>query len=293
METIRTIAWTKEYARLARTENRIVGLIPTMGALHEGHLALVKRAKLECSHVITSIFVNPKQFGPNEDLAKYPRTFDADAEKLAAAGVDAIFAPESADVYPRGFRTYVNVEGLSDRLEGRSRPGHFRGVATVVLKLFEIVQPDFAYFGRKDAQQVRIISQMTRDLNLNTEIVVCPIIRESDGLALSSRNAYLKPDERAAATVLHRALAAARDELVAGVRDALQLQTTLRKVLQAEPQAAVDYAEIVDADTFEPVVRVARPCYAVLAVFIGKTRLIDNLYIEPANPVTDDLAVHL
>jgi pantoate--beta-alanine ligase len=237
--------------------------------------------------------VNPKQFGPNEDLAKYPRTFDADAEKLAAAGVDAIFAPEPADVYPRGFRTYVNVEGLSDRLEGRSRPGHFRGVATVVLKLFEIVQPDFAYFGRKDAQQVRIISQMTRDLNLNTEIVVCPIIRESDGLALSSRNAYLKPDERAAATVLHRALAAARDELVAGVRDALQLQTTLRKVLQAEPQAAVDYAEIVDADTFEPVARVARPCYAVLAVFIGKTRLIDNLYIEPANPVTDDLAVHL
>ncbi len=283
----------KEYSRLARAENRIVGLIPTMGALHEGHLALVKRAKLECSHVVTSIFVNPKQFGPNEDLAKYPRTFDADTEKLAAAGVDAIFAPEPADVYPYGFRTYVNVEGLSDRLEGRSRPGHFRGVATVVLKLFEIVQPDFAYFGRKDAQQVRIISQMARDLNLNTEIVVCPIIRESDGLALSSRNAYLKPDERAAATVLHRALTAARDELAAGVRGTLQLQTTLRKVLQAEPQAAVDYAEIVDADSFEPVVRVARPCYAVLAVFIGKTRLIDNLYIEPAPAATDDLAVHL
>jgi pantoate--beta-alanine ligase len=283
----------KEHARQARAENRIVGLIPTMGALHEGHLALVKRAKLECLQVITSIFVNPKQFGPQEDLAKYPRTFDADAEKLAAAGVDAIFAPEPADVYPHGFRTYVNVEGLSDRLEGRSRPGHFRGVATVVLKLFEIVQPDFAYFGRKDAQQVRIISQMARDLNLETQIVVCPIIREPDGLALSSRNAYLQPDERAAATVLHRALTAARDELAAGVRDTLQLQTTLRKVLQAEPQAAVDYAEIVDADTFEPVVRVARPCYAVLAVFIGKTRLIDNLYIGPANPVTDDLALHL
>ena len=291
METIRTIAWMKEYARLARAENRIVGLIPTMGALHEGHLALVKRAKLECSHVITSIFVNPKQFGPKEDLAKYPRTFDADAEKLAAAGVDAIFAPEPDDVYPHGFRTYVNVEGLSERLEGRSRPGHFRGVATVVLKLFEIVQPDFAYFGRKDAQQVRIISQMARDLNLETQIVVCPIIREPDGLALSSRNAYLTPNERAAATVLHRALTAARDELAAGVRDAFQLQTTLRKVLQAEPQAAVDYAEIVDADTFEPVTRVARPCNAVLAVFIGKTRLIDNLYIEPAG--TDDLAVHL
>ena len=293
METIRTIAWMKEYARLARAENRIVGLIPTMGALHEGHLALVKRAKLECSHVITSIFVNPKQFGPKEDLAKYPRTFDADAEKLAAAGVDAIFAPEPADVYPHGFRTYVNVEGLSERLEGRSRPGHFRGVATVVLKLFEIVQPDFAYFGRKDAQQVRIISQMARDLNLETQIVVCPIIREPDGLALSSRNAYLTPNERAAATVLHRALTAARDELAAGVRDAFQLQTTLRKVLQAEPQAAVDYAEIVDADTFEPVTRVARPCNAVLAVFIGKTRLIDNLYIEPASPGSDELLFHV
>jgi pantoate--beta-alanine ligase len=283
----------KEHARQARAENRIVGLIPTMGALHEGHLALVKRAKQECSQIITSIFVNPKQFGPKEDLAKYPRTFDADAEKLAAAGIDAIFAPEPADVYPNGFRTYVSVEGLSERLEGRSRPGHFRGVATVVLKLLEIVQPHYAYFGRKDAQQVRIISQMVRDLNLDTDVVVCPIIRESDGLALSSRNAYLKPDERKAASVLHRALIAARDELTTGVRDALQLQTVLRKVLQAEPLAAVDYAEIVDADTFEPVTRVARPCYIVLAVFLGKTRLIDNLYIEPADTGTDDLLLHL
>ena len=270
----------KESARQARAENRVIGLIPTMGALHEGHLALVRRARQECSQVITSIFVNPTQFGPKEDLAKYPRTFDADAEKLTAAGVDFIFAPEPADVYPPEFRTYVSVEGLSERLEGRSRPGHFRGVATVVLKLLEIVQPHYAYFGRKDAQQVRIISQMARDLNLDSEIVVCPIVRESDGLALSSRNAYLKPDERKAATALHRALSAARDELAAGVRDALQLQTVLRKVLGAEPLAAVDYAEIVDADTFEPVTRVARPCYVVLAVFLGKTRLIDNLYID-------------
>jgi pantoate--beta-alanine ligase len=283
----------KEHARQARAENRIVGLIPTMGALHEGHLALVKRAKQECSEVITSIFVNPKQFGPKEDLAKYPRTFEADAEKLAAAGVSAIFAPEPTDVYPNGFRSYVTVEGLSERLEGRSRPGHFRGVATVVLKLLEIVQPHFAYFGRKDAQQVRIISQMARDLNLDTEIVVCPIIREADGLALSSRNTYLAPDERKAATVLHRALIAASDELAAGTRDALQLQTVLRKVLEAEPLAAVDYAEIVDADTFEPVVRVSRACYIVLAVFLGKTRLIDNLYIEPANAGSDELLVHL
>jgi pantoate--beta-alanine ligase len=293
VETIRTIAWMKEHARLARAENRIIGLIPTMGALHEGHLALVRRAKQECSQIVTSIFVNPKQFGPKEDLARYPRTFDADAAKLAAAGVDSIFAPEAADVYPGGFRTYVSVEGLSDRLEGRSRPGHFRGVATVVLKLFEIVQPHFAYFGRKDAQQVRIISQMAHDLNLDTGIVVCPIVRDSDGLALSSRNAYLDAAERRAATVLHRALIAVRDELAAGVRDALQLQTVLRKVLQAEPLAAIDYAEIVDADTFEPVVRVARPCYAVLAVFLGKTRLIDNLYIEPAASGTDDLIFHI
>ena len=293
METIRTIAWMKERARLARAENRIIGLIPTMGALHAGHLALVQRACQECSEVITSIFVNPKQFGPKEDLAKYPRTFDADAAKLAAAGVDAIFAPEAADIYPSGFRSYITVEGLSERLEGRSRPGHFRGVATVVLKLFEIVQPHFAYFGRKDAQQVRIISQMSHDLNLDTGIVVCPIVRDTDGLALSSRNAYLDPAERRAATVLHRALIASRDELAAGVRDALQLQAVLRNVLQAEPLAAIDYAEIVDANTFEPVVRVARPCYAVLAVFLGKTRLIDNLYIEPAATGIDDLIFHI
>ena len=283
----------KEHARLARAENRIIGLIPTMGALHAGHLALVQRARQECSEVIASIFVNPKQFGPKEDLAKYPRTFAADAEQLQLAGVDAIFAPEAADIYPSGFRTYVTVEGLSDRLEGRSRPGHFRGVATVVLKLLEIVQPQFAYFGRKDAQQVRIISQMAHDLNLDTQIVVCPIVRDSDGLALSSRNAYLDAAERRAATVLHRALIATRDALTAGERDALQLQTVLRKVLQAEPLAAIDYAEIVDADTFEPVVRVARPCYAVLAVFLGKTRLIDNLYIEPAATASDDLIFHI
>jgi pantoate--beta-alanine ligase len=293
VETIRTIAWMKEYARQARAENRIIGLIPTMGALHEGHLALVKRAKQECSQVITSIFVNPTQFGPKEDLAKYPRTFEADAEKLAAAGVDAIFAPEPADVYPQGFRTYVSVEGLSERLEGRSRPGHFRGVATVVLKLLKIVQPHFAYFGRKDAQQVRIISQMAGDLNLDGEIIVCPIVREPDGLALSSRNTYLQPDERKAATVLYRALTAAREELASGTRDALQLQTTLRNVLQSEPRAAVDYAEIVDANAFEPIIRVTRPCYAVLAVFVGKTRLIDNLYIEPTAPGSEDFLFHL
>ena len=243
--------------------------------------------------MIASVFVNPKQFGPKEDYKKYPRDLEKDAEKLAAAGVDALFAPEATDVYPDGFRTYINVEGISERLEGRSRPGHFRGVATVVLKLFEIVQPDFAYFGRKDAQQVRIISEMTRDLNLDAEIVVCPIVREADGLALSSRNAYLSVEERKAATVLHRALTAAQSELAAGVRDAAQLQAVMRRIIEAEPLATADYAEIVSADTFEPVVRVARSCYAVLAVFVGKTRLIDNLLIEPASGRSEELNFHL
>lgn len=270
----------KEYARTARAEGHILGLVPTMGALHAGHTALVSRAKTECSRVIASVFVNPKQFGPKEDFAKYPRDLSADAEKLSAVGVDAVFAPEAADVYPDGFRTYVTVEGISERLEGKTRPGHFRGVATVVLKLFEIVGPRFAYFGRKDAQQVRIISEMTRDLNLDTEIVVCPIVREPDGLALSSRNAYLNAEERNAATVLHRALAVLRGELNAGVRDALELQSAMGKVFGSERLARLDYAEIVSAETFEPVVRVGKRCYAVIAAWVGKTRLIDNALIE-------------
>ena len=283
----------KEYARGARGEGRIIGLVPTMGALHEGHTALVARAKQECSRVIASVFVNPKQFGPKEDYQKYPRDLEKDAEKLAAVGVDAVFAPQTTDVYPDGFRTYVNVGGISERLEGRSRPGHFRGVATVVLKLFEIVQPHFAYFGRKDAQQVRIICEMARDLNLDAGIVVCPIVREADGLALSSRNAYLSGEERRAARVLYRALTVAQNELAAGARDAMQLQGVMRRIIEAESLAVVDYAEIVSADTFEPVVRVARPCYAVLAVFVGKTRLIDNLLIEPAPAGPDEFVFQL
>jgi pantoate--beta-alanine ligase len=282
----------KEHARQARAEGRIVGLVPTMGALHEGHLSLVRRAKRDCSPVITSLFVNPKQFGPNEDFAKYPRSFETDVKKLAEAGVDGLFAPEPAEVYPPGFSTYVHVEGLSERLEGRSRPGHFRGVTTVLLKLLEIVQPHFSYFGRKDAQQARLIQQMVRDLNLDTEIVVCPIVREPDGLALSSRNAYLDASERHAGTVLYRALDAARREMAAGVRDALQLQALMRKVLESEPLASVDYAEIVDARTFEPVARVRRSCYALLAVFLGKTRLIDNLLIESADTDSEELLFH-
>jgi len=293
VEIIRTIAWMKEKARQARAENCILGLVPTMGALHEGHASLIARAKRECSPVIASIFVNPKQFGPNEDFAKYPRTFASDCEKLQHAGVDALFAPEAAELYPEGFSTYVHVEGLSEKFEGRSRPGHFRGVSTVVLKLLEIVQPHRAYFGRKDAQQARLITQMARDLNLDSEIAVCPIVREPDGLALSSRNAYLNPEERSAATVLYRALEAARQELEAGNQDALHLKATLQRKLDSEPLAAVDYAEVVDAESFEPAPRVNRACYVLLAVFVGKTRLIDNLYVERKSPGSDRLVFHL
>jgi pantoate--beta-alanine ligase len=293
VETLRTIAWMKELARQARAENRIIGLVPTMGALHAGHLSLIERAKRDCSPVIASLFVNPKQFGPNEDFAKYPRDFESDKRMLGQAGVDTLFAPEPAEIYPKDFSTYVTVEGLGERLEGRSRPGHFRGVATVVMKLLQIAQPNFAYFGRKDAQQARVITQLARDLNLDSEIVVCPIVRETDGLALSSRNAYLRSDERKAATVLHRALDAARSELAAGVRDALQLHAVLLRTLGMERLASMDYAEIVDAESFEPTVRVSTACYVLLAVFIGKTRLIDNMYVEPKSPGSEELVFHL
>lgn len=283
----------KEMARQARSENRIIGLVPTMGALHEGHTSLIAQAKKECSPLFASIFVNPKQFGPNEDFAKYPRAFESDTEILKQSGVDALFAPEAAEIYPKDFSTYVQVEGLSERLEGKSRPGHFRGVATVVMKLLQIVQPHRAYFGRKDAQQARLITQMARDLSLDSEIVVCPIVREPDGLALSSRNVYLNPDERKAATVLYRTLEAAKSELARGVRDALQLKNLLQHILAKERMAAVDYAEIVDAASFEPVLRVSKCCYVLLAAFFGKTRLIDNLYVQPKSPDSDELVFHL
>lgn len=280
MELIRTIEWMKQAARQARAEGRVTGFVPTMGALHAGHLSLVEAARRESSPVIVSIFVNPKQFGPNEDFAKYPRAFDADRKLLEEAGADVLFAPTVEEMYPPGFRTVVNVEGLSDQLEGRVRPGHFRGVATVVLRLFEIVLPRFAYFGRKDAQQQRIIRQMASDLALDTEIVACPIVREADGLAMSSRNAYLSPNERRAAPVLYRALERAREMITAGERNAVRLIDAMRRVLAAEPLAAPDYVEIVDADSFEAVTQLRRPSFALLAVRIGATRLIDNMLIE-------------
>ena len=270
----------KQVARQARAEGCPVGFVPTMGALHEGHLSLVRAAMAECQPVIASIFVNPTQFGPQEDFQKYPRSLESDRKRLEDLGVDYLFAPQAAEIYPPGFRTWVNVDGLSDRLEGRVRPGHFRGVTTVVLKLLEIVQPQKAYFGRKDAQQARLIQQMVRDLHLDSEIIVCPIVRETDGLAMSSRNLYLTADERRAATVLYRALDGARHAIERGERDALRLVAAMREIIRSEPLAEPDYVELVDVETLEPVTRLRGACLALLAVRIGATRLIDNLLIE-------------
>ena len=280
MEIIRTIDWMKQIARDSRAKEHVLGFVPTMGALHEGHFSLVRAAKHECSPVVASIFVNPNQFGAGEDLQKYPRRFEQDTEALEKLGVNYLFAPEASEMYPGGFRTQVAVEGLSDRLEGRSRPGHFRGVTTVVLKLFEIVQPQRAYFGRKDAQQLRIIRQMVADLNLDAQIVACPIVREPDGLAMSSRNAYLQGADRSAATVLYRALSAAKKEIEEGELESAHLIDSMRRVFSSAPAATLDYAEIVDAETLEPVLRVRKSCLALVAAFVGKTRLIDNAQIE-------------
>jgi len=270
----------KGFARKQRDENRIVGLVPTMGALHQGHLSLIKRARLRCSSVVASIFVNPTQFSPSEDFAKYPRNLPADTEKLENAGVQCLFLPETKEIYPQNYSTYVNVDGLSERLEGRIRPGHFRGVSTVVMKLLQIVQPQFAYFGRKDAQQAAIISRMTKDLNLDSEIVVCPIEREADGLALSSRNVYLQGIDRQSATVLHRALQAAQLILQKGTRDTPSLQTAMHRVLSEESRAQLDYAEIVDAQTFEPLTHINRKAYVLIAAKFGETRLLDNMLVD-------------
>jgi pantoate--beta-alanine ligase len=280
MEKIQTVARMKQAAREACAKQRTLGLVPTMGALHEGHLSLIRRAREQCSAVAVSIFVNPKQFGAGEDFQKYPRTLDEDRVALEKLQVDYLFAPTPEEIYPSGFRTEVTVQGLGDRLEGRSRPGHFQGVATVVLKLLEIVEPRYAYFGRKDAQQARIIQQMVRDLNLDAEIVVCPIVREPDGLALSSRNVYLAGDDRRAAAVLYRSLDAARHGIESGERGTARLLEALRRVIETEPRVALDYAEIVDAETFDPVEELRKTCYALVAARVAGVRLIDNALIE-------------
>ena len=280
MEIIRTVEWMKQTSRQAEAVGRVIGLVPTMGALHEGHLSLVRAARERCSPIVVSIFVNPKQFGPSEDFQKYPRDFEKDRALVENLNVDYLFVPEAAEIYPRDFHTSVHVEGLSEKLEGRIRPGHFQGVTTVVLKLFEIVRPRFAYFGRKDAQQARIIRQMSADLNLDSEIVVCPILREPDGLAMSSRNAYLKNDERRAAQILFQSLDAVRRKIATGARETGSLLEVLRSTITSERVAKLDYAEIVDADSFEPINFLRGNCLILIAARIGATRLIDNMLVE-------------
>ncbi len=251
-----------------------------MGALHEGHLSLVRAARASCDAVAVSIFVNPTQFGPNEDLANYPRAFERDRELLEREGVELLFAPAADEMYPGGAVTWVVVEQLSGKLDGRSRPGHFRGVTTVVAKLFHIVEPDVAFFGQKDAAQVAIIRRMVRDLNLPVEIVVCPIVREPDGLAMSSRNAYLDPLQRTQALVLHRSLMRAQELAGAGQRSAAMLAAAGREEVAAEPSVRLDYFEIVDPETLHPVGDVTQGALIAVAAFVGTTRLIDNFLLE-------------
>ncbi len=265
--------------RAARRQGRSVGLVPTMGALHAGHASLVRAARAADGFVVVSIFVNPTQFGPHEDLDRYPRPFEQDLALCGELGVDLVFAPQPATMYPPGFRTWVEVTGLQDVLEGASRPGHFRGVATVVLKLFNLVQPDRAYFGQKDAQQARLLVQMVRDLDVPVEVRVLPTVREPDGLALSSRNKYLDADQRRHAAALSRALAEARDRVAAGERDGEALRALLTERVAATPGAALDYAAVVDADTLAPVARLSGPTLLALAVRFGTTRLIDNVLL--------------
>ncbi len=256
-----------------------VGLVPTMGYLHEGHLSLIRRAREECDHVVVSIFVNPTQFGPKEDLAKYPRDLERDSN-LIAPYTDLLWTPTAEAMYPHGYQTWVEVEAMTHPLEGSMRPSHFRGVTTVVAKLFNAVQPHKAYFGQKDAQQAAVLRQMVRDLNFPLEIVVCPTTREPDGLAMSSRNVYLDAEQRKAATVLYRALSAAKEAYESGERDAETLRQIMRDMLAAEPLAQMQYASCADYDTLEELDEIKRKALLSMAVFIGKTRLIDNFVLE-------------
>jgi pantoate--beta-alanine ligase len=256
------------------------GLVPTMGALHAGHLALVRRARAECPHVGVSIFVNPTQFGPSEDFTRYPRTLEQDLRALETLGVDVVWAPSPEEVYPPGAQTWVTVENVSAPLEGARRPGHFRGVATVVAKLFNAFTPDRAYFGQKDAQQVAVIKRMALDLNFPLEVVVCPIIREPDGLALSSRNRYLNPADRQAAIVLYRALCAAQAALVQGERDGNRVRAVMAEIIAAEPLARADYVSAADPDSLEELGQIGPQALLSLAVRVGTTRLIDNFLLR-------------
>lgn len=276
MQILRTVEELRAWSRAARKEGNTVGLVPTMGALHAGHASLMRAARAQCGAVAASIFVNPTQFGPNEDYARYPRSFDADCALAEREGVDTIFAPNVEELYPEGAETFVEVEGLSNRLDGASRPGHFRGVATVVTKLLIAAEPDRAFFGQKDAAQVAVLRRMVRDLRIATELVICPIVREYDGLALSSRNVYLGPEERQQGLALSRAINTVEDLVGHGQRNTSTLIEAAEAVLGAEPLVRIDYIAVVEWATLQPVETAAPGTLFALAAWVGETRLIDN-----------------
>jgi pantoate--beta-alanine ligase len=277
MKVIETVAEMREFVAAKRRAGKSIGLVPTMGALHEGHLTLMRTAKAKCDVVVASIFVNPTQFGPNEDLDSYPRDLASDAAKAETAGVEAIFHPQPSEMYPEGYAAYVNVEGITDKLCGKSRPGHFRGVATVVSKLFNIVQPDTAFFGQKDAQQVAVLERMVRDLNVPVRIEVVPIVREADGLALSSRNAYLSTEERQAALVLSKSLHLASQAVKNGERQADVLKILAQAKIKEEPLANIEYVELYSYPDLAEIEEVRGQAILAVAVRFGTTRLIDNV----------------
>lgn len=278
MQTVETIEEVRNLIKAWRKAGDSIGLVPTMGSLHEGHRSLMDKAVQDNDHVIVSIFVNPTQFSPNEDLASYPRNLEQDQVLCEKAGVALIFHPEPETMYPASFNTYIEAYGVTEVLEGASRPTHFRGVTTVVLKLLQIAQPDRVYFGQKDAQQVAVIQQMVRDLNIPVEVTACPIIREADGLAKSSRNVYLNSAERKAALVLSHALKLAQEQLASGVRDSQELIQSMTGIIEQEPLAKIDYIEIVDQKSLQKVETIDTAILVPIAVYIGKTRLIDNFY---------------
>ena len=283
MKIVTTIAELKKWVHEAKRDGKTVGLVPTMGSLHEGHLTLMRDAKAEHDLVVTTIFVNPLQFGPQEDFAAYPRDLDRDAKLAESAGVDILFVPSVEEMYPGGdgqVLTFVDVKLVTDTLCGASRPGHFRGVATVVAKLFNIAEANVAYFGQKDAQQVVVIRRMVEDLNMNIRIVTVPTVREADGLAMSSRNKYLNPAERKAALVLSRSLKLANDQIVAGERDAVKIKASMVRLIEGEPLATIDYVSIVDAELLAETTEIKGAALIALAVKFGKTRLIDNILWE-------------
>lgn len=283
MQVVKTVREVRTWMKLAREEGKTIGFVPTMGYFHEGHLNLMRRAKAECDLCVVSLFVNPTQFGPSEDFRQYPRDLTRDAAMAESVGVDLLFAPEVEEIYPQGFQTWVEVTGVTQRLEGAARPRHFRGVTTICTKLFNIVQADRAYFGRKDYQQLKVIQRMVKDLNIPIEIVPCETTREPDGLAMSSRNVYLNPEERQAATVLYRALCAGRDAILNGERDGAKVQKLIEQVIATEPLVKSEYVDVADAETLEPLQELKGEVLLSLAARVGIARLIDNVTVIVPN----------